>query len=116
MTIPPLTAAELFDVVKDCPEVWATKDSGLIYRVESDYWEHDDDWISPKIATLTLLALFTLAAECGVNSCSFSSGHPTVWGAFTNLDPLWVQRGAENTHPLSAAVAAYKKKGAERGV
>ncbi len=108
MTIPLLTAAELFDVVKDCPEVWATKDSGLIYRVESDYWEHDDDWISPKIATLTLLALFTLAAECGVALDTDGEHEQGKWFAF---GAEVVERGHD--HPLRAAKAAYENKKGE---
>jgi hypothetical protein len=93
MTIPLLTAAELFDVVKEHKEVW---EKHLRYTAAGFYWSEP---VPCKHAELILLALFTLAAECGVRQ---------------NESGGWITHGwrvpmEASDHPLRAAVAAYKK-------
>jgi hypothetical protein len=105
MTTPPLTASELFDIVKDCPEVYEKHlymQPRLGWRQAGTNWRIPDD-----IATLTLLALFTLAAECGVEPAS--NGQFMAFCYAPDHDSVWAD------HPLRAAKAAYKKKGASHG-
>jgi hypothetical protein len=115
MTIPPLTASELFDLVKEHGEMYEhvlfyqpptpNRTPGLgCWRGAGSNW-----FIRDEIAALTLLALFALAAECGV-------GYNDVTRRWYAVDVNGeVEDTGTDVHPLRAAVAGYKKKGAERG-
>lgn len=101
----PLTASELFDLVKDCPEVF--KDT-IRFHIENVQWfahwiDDEDGIMSDKCATLTLFALFTLAAECGVGYNDVTKRH-YAFNADGQIDDTGTDSG-----PLPAAVAAYKK-------
>jgi len=111
MTIPPLTAAELFDIVKEHDEVFRDtmyySPSTRTWRGKGTNWAIRDD-----IATLTLLSLFTLAAECGIMESRVGPGVFMAFGVTPQEDLEVLGRGP---HPLIAAKAAYEKKtGAKR--
>jgi hypothetical protein len=105
MTIPPLTAAELFDIVKDCPEVWRDSEhTELWYNEDDKVFAWKKSYIYDGQAALILLALFTLAAECGVS-------YNDVTRRWYAVDVSGeVEDTGTDVHPLRAAVAAYKKK------
>jgi hypothetical protein len=110
MTIPPLTAAELFDIVKDCPEVWRDSEhTELWYNEDDKVFAWKKSYIYDGQAALILLALFTLAAECGVVHRG-TPGDEEWWMAF---GPYAESDRTRANHPLRAAKAAYENKKGE---
>lgn len=108
-----LTAAEQYELVKDHPDVW---DKTLAYipastKKLSEFaaWRYSD-WepLPNDISTLTLTALFMLAAECGVIDMSeihvSKEGQPFQAFSFVR-GPF-----SYGATPLAAAVAAYKRR------
>ena len=110
-TMKELTAAEQYELVKGHPEVW---DKTLAYipastKKLSEFaaWRYSD-WepLPDDISTLTLCALFMLAAECGVRKLKPSQ--------LIDLKKPWCARVGDGqvleATPLAAAVAAHKRR------
>ena len=105
---PPMTATELYEMVRGDPEVWG----------EEMLYENDWGWLAvlgrlvlpDSIAELALEALYARATGCGV-----SYNHPTDGAVNDGPDARWFARdwaGDIHAHSqatrLHALVAAYR--------
>lgn len=103
-----MTAAELYSLVKDDPEVWADGD-GLDYHAEKGWVQFSSDvpseahapvWLPAYMAERELEALYARATGCGVAE--------TIHDTFVAVD--LDGQTITNEHPtrLAALVAAYR--------
>jgi hypothetical protein len=107
-----VTAAELYELVKDCPEVWPARLEFIVYA------SADGEWICPDSGGFVTSIPDDYAADlilAGVVRKLLSLGSIESYYGATDLivvevegaDELW----AQGTGPtlLSAALAAYRK-------